>query len=178
MTLEELAIKYGSDKYYSHSYVPLYEQLFNGRTVKRLCEIGIGFEHLMSPFTPKFVAGSSLRMWAEYLPEAEIYACDIRPETLINEGRIHSIIADQSSARDLAQLLCFANGSFDVIIDDGSHKTADQIFTAQYLIPTMSEGGIYVVEDVQEPAVVAAAIGGTIHRFNKRPDDCLVVVSV
>ncbi len=186
MTLTELAIKYNSDKYFSHSYVPFYESLFAGRNVKRLLEIGIGFKALMQPFVSpdaEYVHGSSLRMWEEYFPEAEIFACDIREETLINEGRIRSVVCDQSSGASLAGMIvqfCAPNGlpvvGFDAILDDGSHRATDQMLTFDCLYPRLNEGGIYIVEDVQEPERIAAHTGGTIHRFNKRPDDILVVI--
>jgi len=180
MTLEELAILYGSDKYHAHSYIPFYQELFAGRSIKRLLEIGIGFKDLMEPFTPKFVPGSSLYMWRDYFPEAEIFACDIREDVLINEGRIHSMVCDQSSGISLANMVFeFSEGltkGFDFICDDGSHQAEHQIFAAQCLIPRLNKGGVYVIEDCREPYRVAAIVGGETYRFDKRPDDCLVVV--
>lgn len=186
--LIELAEKYGCDKLHSHSYIPFYIELFAGRPIKRLLEIGIGYEDLMKPFVPHYVHGASLKMWEEYFPEAEIFACDIREETLVNEGRIRSMVANQADVADIAKLLIFANGSWDAVIDDGSHKTADQIFTARHLVPTMSPGSVYVIEDVQEPDVVFSALGPVVisrkntaidvWRFGKRPDDNLVVIQL
>ena len=182
MTLEEIAKKYNSDKLHSHSYIPFYAELFKGRIVKRLLEIGIGYEGLMKDFVPEYTHGSSLYMWQEFFPEAEIYACDIREDTLINEGRIHSMVCDQSSGHSIAEMaFAFSEGltlGLDVIIDDGSHQTEHQILTAQCLIPRVSKGGVYVIEDFQEPWRVAAIVGGTVHQFGKRPDDNLVVVEL
>jgi len=177
--LHQLAERYSCDKLYAHSYVPFYEELLGGRTVKRLLEIGVGYRELMEPFVPQYVHGSSLRMWADYFPEAEIFACDIREDALINEGRIHSMVCDQSSLTSTyAMTKAFGSGHWDVIIDDGSHKTEDQYRTAATLLvePYLNSGGIYVIEDVQEPEVIVGRLGtGEIHRFNKRPDNCLVV---
>ena len=175
-TLTEIAVKYGSDKYYSHSYIEgFYEHEFHDRKVRHLLEVGIGYEALMKDFTPNFVHGSSLRMWAEFWPGAEIWACDVRPETLINEGRIHSMVADQSSLHDLAKLLEFCGGGWEIVIDDGSHQTEHQIFTCRTLLPCVSLGGLYIIEDVQEPEKVAEAVGGEIWRGTKRADDNLVI---
>lgn len=173
-----LALKYNSDKLYFHSYIPFYEELFSTirESVRSVLEIGIGYEHLMAPLVPQYTHGSSLRMWEEYFPHAEIYSCDIRPETLINEGRIHSIAADQSSLIDLANLSVLMRDLPDIIIDDGSHQTEHQIFTARYFLPRMKPGSLYVIEDVQESEKVAAVTHGTIHQFPKRNDDCLVVI--
>lgn len=192
MTLQDLAIKYASDKWYFHSYIPFYESLFQGRTVRRLLEIGIGYRDLMQPLLPdgvEYVHGSSLFMWRDYFPEAQIFACDIREETLINEGRIRSMVADQSSGVSMANMVfefCAVDErgmmhdrpfyGFDVIIDDGSHQTPHQLLTFDCLRPRLSEGGVYVIEDCQEPERLAAHTGGTIHKFDKRPDDVLVVI--
>ncbi len=184
-TLTELARKYNSDKLFSHSYVGFYESLFAGRNVRRLLEIGIGFRDLMQPFVSPdapYVHGSSLRMWEEFFPEAQIFGCDVREETLINEGRIRTTVCDQSRGASIAEMVwafcARAHGyeGFDVIIDDGSHQTVHQLLTFDCLHPRLNEGGVYVIEDCQEPERLAAHTGGTIHRYDKRPDDCLVVV--
>ncbi len=190
-TLTDLARKYNSDKLHSHSYIPFYEQLFAGRNVRRLLEIGIGFADLMQPFVSPdapYVHGSSLRMWEEFFPEAEIFACDIRKETLVNQGRIRSVVCDQSRPRSLhdmvaafvtTELIDDMNvpvSGFDVILDDGSHQLNDQLTTFFALKEFLNEGAVYVIEDCQQPERLASETGGTIHRFDKRPDDCLVVV--
>jgi hypothetical protein len=196
-SLTDLAIRYSSDKYYSHSYVPFYQELFAGRNVRRLLELGIGYRDLMVPFLPAdvpYVHGSSLYMWRDFFPEADIFACDIRPETLINEGRIRSMVCDQSSGNSLAEMVFeFTNGmkdGFDCIIDDGSHVTAHQIFTAECLLPRLNTPGLYVIEDVQDPDAIFWRLMPITRRwpireicdpiqvrhFEKRPDDTLVVI--
>jgi hypothetical protein len=153
----------------------MFKAVFRNKTVKRILEIGIGYKDLMEPFVPQYIHGASLRMWRDYFPDAEIYACDILPETLINDGRIHSIEVDQSKASDLEKLLPW--GPFDVIIDDGSHLPLHQIFTAKFLLPHLSRGGMYVIEDCRDPERVISSLGaGVIIRGNKRPDDNLVVM--
>ena len=83
-SLESLAIKYSCDKYYAHSYIPFYTELFENMNVRRVLEIGIGYEDLMGPFVPHYVHGASLLMWNDYFQKAAIYACDIRSETLVS----------------------------------------------------------------------------------------------
>ncbi len=88
------------------------------------------------------------------------------------------MVAKQASAVDLTKVLYWADARFNVVIDDGSHVTADQIFTARNILPHMAQDGVYVIEDVQEPEKVVAELGaGLIARFNKRADDTLVVIS-
>ena len=38
--------------------------------------------------------------------------------------------------------------SFDIIIDDASHITEDQLKVFQYLFQRVRKGGLYVIEDV------------------------------
>ncbi len=189
--LEELARKYGADKFYSHSYIGLYDELFADRDIRKVLEIGIGFEDLMTPFVPFYTHGASLHMWAEYWPEAKIYACDIREDTLINDGRIHSMVCDQSDSKSVRRMLAEFGSDFDIVIDDGSHQLEDQVISARVIVPELKEGALYVIEDVGNPDAVMICLIPMIrqlparfdnpepiqvHRFGKRPDDCLVVI--
>ena len=179
--LYQLAEKYGVDKLFSHSYLDTYSKLFCNRKVARLLEIGIGYEDLMWAFVPFYVHGASLKMWSEYWPDADIYACDIREDTLINEGRIKSVVCDQSSIESIyAMTGAFDSGHWDVIIDDGSHQMQDQYRTAATLLvePYLNKGGVYIIEDTypDKGAELAEMLGGVLVVGNKRPDDCLVVI--
>ena len=173
MELNALAEKYSCDKLYFHSYIPFYSRLFHGRTVRVLVEIGIGYEELMAPLVPRYIHGSSLKMWKDFFPEARIIGCDIREDVLFQEDRIECLQVDQTCKEDLMRLAAFKP---DVIIDDGSHRTEDQIFTAQVLLPCLRPEGLYVIEDVKEPEKVIKAVGGMWVQFPKRNDDCMVVI--
>ena len=181
MTLTELAKKYSSDKFFRHSYLGPYERLLGWRKVHRLLEIGIGYEGLMQPFLPEGIAychGSSLRMWSEYWPLAEIYACDIRPDALINEGNIKSWVADQSSEEDLLRVVQNCGGKLDVIIDDGSHQFEHQRISARVLLPWLNKHGVYMIEDTysDKGAELAKEFGGRLVIGNRQPDDCLCII--
>jgi len=43
---------------------------------------------------------------------------------------------------------------FDLIIDDGSHLCNHQIISAAVLSPFLKSGGLYIIEDVSQPAVI------------------------
>ena len=182
MTLIELAKKYGADKFFSHSYLETYERILAHRKVTRLLEIGIGHRDLMEPFVPFYVHGASLKIWNEYWPAAEVWACDIREDTLVNEGNIRSVVCDQSSGKSLAEMVFTVTDGlkhkFDVIIDDGSHQFEHQKLTADVLLPRVAEGGVYIIEDCYPDtgAHLAARYGGYCIVGNKRPDDTLVVI--
>lgn len=186
--LLELASKYCVDKLHSHSYIPAYEELFAGRRVGRLLEIGIGYRDLMEPFVPKYIHGASLKMWNDYFEDAIIYGCDIREDTLFQSTGIRTFQCDQSDYLSLQSLIRRTGGGFDVIIDDGSHQTEHQIFTALVLLRELTLHGVYIIEDVQEPKKVMAELAKYADIvpflnlsiecavFNKRIDDTLVVV--
>lgn len=129
MTLDEIGRKHGTDKSsLYHCFLDFYEQELKGKKIKSVLEIGI-------------MDGASLKMWREYFPEAEIVGIDIRPTTPV-EG-VTSLVGDATDENFIKTL-----GEFDLIIDDGSHMTADQIKSFELLKPHLRKGGIYIVEDV------------------------------
>lgn len=152
MNLKPIAAKYGSDKCAWHSYGRIYDALFEGATVRKVLEIGIGYVGLLGA---AYQNGASLRMWAEYFPEAEVYGLDIRPDALINEGRIHSVQCDQGKIASLLAARDAIGAGFDLIVDDGSHQPEHQILSALVLWPCVAPGGRYVIEDVWNAAAVS-----------------------
>ena len=147
----EMALRHGTDKCGAHDYTPYYHSLFKDRRgeVKKVLEIGIGDEAMQRDHVSWYKPGASLRMWTEYFPGAEVYCLELRQDLLINEGRIHSYLCDQSQEHSLRNAAMNHLGvDFDLIIDDGSHAPADQVLTAKVLVPLLAPGGIYIVEDV------------------------------
>lgn len=137
--LRELAKKYDTDKCNKRCFpagdlLSVYEQVLPPTAFKVL-EVGIK-------------AGASLRMWADYFPNAQIYGLDVDSNTMINEGRIHSFQCDQGNEDQLRQVVQKLGTNFDLIIDDGSHEPAHQMLTAKMLMPLLKDGGLYVVEDI------------------------------
>lgn len=176
-SLAALAYRYRCDKIIRHSYIPFYESLFKDMQVGALLEIGIGSKELMRPFSgPNAITGASLWMWQDYFPDSRIYACDIQEDILINEGRIHSFVCDQSDVQSLHNLMSSVGEQPNVIIDDGSHVTEHQILTANTLLPYLKKGGVYVIEDVQLVHHVAKEVGGRVHLFTRGCDDYLVEI--
>jgi len=119
-------------------YYDFYEKLFvaNMPKPKNLLEIGIGL-------------GGSLRIWSEFFPDTNIYAIDIDPKKLINEGRIISYQVDQSKRGDLKNFLSHCTKeSFDIIIDDGGHRMNFQQIAFDVLFEKLTDGGYYIIEDV------------------------------
>ncbi len=90
--------------------------------------------------------GASLRMWCDYFPNADIHGMDINPDCYaFNDDRITIHIGDQGNNGDLDKVTMRLGGGFDIVIDDGSHRVDDQIFTFKRLWPNTRL--LYIVED-------------------------------
>jgi len=144
--LSELARKYGSDKGGDHliagdtchRYTEAYHELFKDRRedVKNVLEIGVNY-------------GCSLRMWRDYFSNAMIFGLDSNEACLFAEEGIKCFAADQYNEQDLLDVMKkLGNQKMDLIVDDGSHEPAHQIFSAQVLLPFLAKNGYYVIEDL------------------------------
>jgi demethylmacrocin O-methyltransferase len=89
-------------------------------------------------------------MWRELYPEARIVCFDLfqDPNNITKQEvealGVEAIQGDQGYTQDLARI----PGTFDVIIDDGSHRSDHQILSLNYLWDKVNPGGLYVVEDL------------------------------
>lgn len=139
--LTELALHYGTDKARDHWYTPHYELRF--RDVRdesiTLLEIGIG------GYGDPASGGKSLRMWRDYFPNAVIVGLDNMPHDPIEGCFVE--LGDQADGRVLRDL-GKRYGSFDIVIDDGSHRPHDHIQSWWGLWPFVNEGGWYCIEDI------------------------------
>jgi len=65
--------------------------------------------------------------------------------------RVRVLQADQANASQMVAmaqtLLDSVGSSFDLIVDDGSHKFRDQLESLSQLLPLVRPGGVYVIED-------------------------------
>ena len=121
-------------------YLAEYERLFKEYRDKpvRLLEIGIQ-------------NGGSLEIWSKYFENAlKLLGCDINPncaQLSYDDKRIDVIIGDANDPKviDLALDRC---QRFDIIIDDGSHKSGDIIKSFVTYFPFLEDGGLFVIEDL------------------------------
>lgn len=131
MTLRDYAVLHGTDKL-QHGYIPYYEELLSGFS-GTLLEVGIK-------------AGASMRMWRDFLPFANLYGLDLFEEFSIPSD-IEGATFFKGNQLD-HNILFYIRDVIrpDVIIEDGSHNSADKWVTFFSLI-----GGCktYVVEDLQ-----------------------------
>lgn len=130
-TLNEIGLKYRTDKAYAHHYCDFYEQNLPDRSFAgKLLEIGIK-------------DGASLKMWQEYYPHAEIHGIDTATIPHIPGCKTYQL--DQCDVVGMQLMLPM----FDIIIDDGSHMTLHQQISFDFLWENkLSSNGLYVMEDL------------------------------
>lgn len=121
-----------------HNYAMIYEAHFDRMrlTAKKVMELGVWH-------------GGSLRMWRDYFPNAQVYGVENDFSQIEGDDweRITLMKADGGERDSLADLVSKIGGEFDLIVDDASHKMADQQTALAVLFPHVKPGGFYVVED-------------------------------
>jgi len=146
-TLEDLFVKYGTDKGI-WGYTPYYASLMGPKrfNVRRVLEIGIcGYRDI-----PNNVVGASLFAWREFFPNAEIFGVDCDERFIFHDQqRIQTRLCNAYAPWSLHACLVDMGGQpFDVIIDDAVHDPAEQIQLANQLSNWLIPGGNYFMEDV------------------------------
>jgi cephalosporin hydroxylase len=142
MLLEEIAVKYGSDKQRKngHGYTEFYEKYFQDIKDSSLNILELGVRE-----------GYSLKMWNEYFTKSIIWGIDNNTENKcpdsFNEPRVKFFIGDQTDEKFLSKLND-NSGGFDIIIDDASHISPYTIKSFQILYPLLNFGGLYIIEDL------------------------------
>lgn len=140
MSLNELAAKYGTDKL-EHGYIPFYQKHLP-KEPKRILEIGVK-------------EGASVRMWADFFPNAEIFGLDLFSDGVGSKWKLENEFDKNENLRERVKLFMghqcdyflleeLRKYNFDVIIDDGSHNARDQIMTFFGLF----NGKHYFIEDL------------------------------
>ena len=126
-----------------HTYIYLYDKEFKPYQ-KNVRMLEIGVDH-----------GGSLAMWKKYFKKYDIVGFDLHPnpikdmpytQDLLNDKNIKLRFGRSSTERDAA--VEFEDGSFDIIIDDGSHDPDIQIETFRVWFSKLNKGGIFFIEDI------------------------------
>jgi hypothetical protein len=137
-----------TDKNTTHSYLDLYESLFQGKkeTATHVLEVGIGYP----PYN-----GGSIMMWEKYFLNAQIYALDIIPMTdvwadILHHHRIHVYAAINAYDPYVFKRLFLTKPvQFDILLDDGPHTLKSMVAFITLYSRVMKPDGILVIEDVQ-----------------------------
>ena len=95
--------------------------------------------------------GGSLEIWARFFPIAKsIIGCDINSKCLnlkYSEQNIDLIVGDANEAGTCQAILSISN-VFDIVIDDGSHRSSDIIKSFCLYFPSINPGGLFIAEDL------------------------------
>ena len=95
--------------------------------------------------------GGSLEIWSQFFKNANlIIGCDIDSkcsELHFEDPRISVIVGDVNTF-ETEQNILETSKNYDIIIDDGSHTSADVIESFSRYFPHINDGGIYVIEDL------------------------------
>jgi len=142
--LHELGLKHGTDKATKHLFTLLYDPFLkvNKSGYKNVLEIGI-------------LHGASIRMWADYFPNALITGIDIDRHRVrkMNEDpnythRVNCITASIITKQDVCAILDKIPKEFELIVDDGAHRMKHQQEAFYELFKLLKNKGIYILEDL------------------------------
>jgi len=152
--LEYLFSYFGTDKAIfdklnnriGHGYSPFYQKLFFPLKKKKLKLLEIGS-----------FSGASAAAFLNYFDDAEIFCLDINISNFIYKSVRFKVFG--LDIRNISSLEKFfkkigldKNESFfDIIIDDGSHKLSDILFSINYFFPNLKKGGLYIIEEYNFP---------------------------
>ncbi len=137
MTFEQLFEKYPNNKQIAHKYASAYEETFQPIQDKKLKILEIGV-----------CGGSSLKIWEEYFPLADIMGIDIDQKCDVHGGGRKTVRIGSQSDEGFLKKVVEEMGGLDVVIDDGSHQKEDIQKSFDVLFPLMNPRGIYLVEDM------------------------------
>jgi hypothetical protein len=178
MTIDELALKHGTDKSsLDHQYTQFYQKHFDRyiNNPKKILELGI-----YTTTTPPLLdtSGASLKTWAEYYPECMIYGLDLIDFTILDKNYKNiKTMGCNCQLRDDEDILKLQNlwlvelftdpkynmiggkvglnhiekeigTDFDIIIDDGPHTMSGQQIFLGYMFKHLKSGGLFIIEDL------------------------------
>ena len=132
-----IALIADSDKHFWHRYTETYLAAFAKLgTVRRILEFGV--HH-----------GASIRWLRSRFQQAEIVGVDILPvqPTWPQDAGLTYRVVDQADRTAVADMLADA-GSFDLMIEDGSHVPQHQVNCLVEGLRRVRPGGLYILEDI------------------------------
>jgi hypothetical protein len=144
-----------NDKNGIHTYCETYDKLF--KPFQKGCsimEIGLALGH-------------SIDLFDAYFDNSEITGVDI---SLIFEPKKYrnNVELIEADATQICFLSKIKDKSFDIVIDDGSHMTIDQLNTFKMLKGKIRKGGLYIIEDI-------LALDIERNKFIELHDNCEII---
>jgi len=133
----------GTDKGTIHSYTGAYEELLSPYRDSEVTLLEVGVQY----------GGSSL-LWHDFLPKSKLVLVDVADQVgnnifkNMNSERYTFHIADAYSDETVDNVTKNISG-FDIMIDDGPHSLQSQILFINKYLPHLNDGGILIIEDIQ-----------------------------
>jgi len=94
--------------------------------------------------------GGSLQIWRKYFgPQATIYGVDIEESCRAFDDADAKVRIGSQADPDFLRSVVAEMGGLDVVVDDGSHVAEHQRASFETLLPLLSEGAVYICEDLQ-----------------------------
>jgi len=140
MSLVDIVDNRYTDKNTTHSYLPLYQSLFESKheTAKNVLEVGIR-------------NGGSIKLWSDFFINATIYGLDIEDVIILDIKNRTNIKLIWENAYDTEFFRNTLLGmKFDVLLDDGPHTLESMKSFITLYSQVIADDGILVIEDVQE----------------------------
>ena len=127
---------YHTDKYYIHSYMPIYDKLFQYYRDENINVLEIGVQK-----------GGSLYLWSKYFQNASVFGIDIEdsPDWLKD---ISNITTFKENAYSRKGTNLFDDKTLDILIDDGPHTLDSMKYIARNYLYKMKKYGIVIIEDI------------------------------
>lgn len=121
-----------------HHYLPLYDRYFSAWRGKPFRMLEIGVSH-----------GGSLSMWRRWFgPDARIFGIDINPRCARYDGIFAQVRIGSQDDHEFLGRVVDEMGGVDLVLDDGSHQMDHVRESFRALFPRLSDGGIYMIEDM------------------------------
>ena len=121
-----------------HHYLPIYEKHFGSFRCKnpKFLEIGVS-------------KGGSLAIWRKYFgPDATIFGIDIDSACMVSNGKHGQVRIGSQDDEKFLESVVKEMGGVDIVLDDGSHFSKHIRASLETLFPLLSDGGVYMVEDL------------------------------
>ena len=173
--ITDALIKYKdyTDKETVHSYGRVYDNLFEKMLDKQINILEIGVQD-----------GGSILAWNECFTNADIIGVDIDTSKFKNpfNASLGKVWLIQGNILDVK-----LHHNFDIIIHDGSHILEEVVDSFKELYPNLNQGGIYIIEDVQNIPLWEEEIRKLLSTSDNlrcidlrdkkgRPDDYLIII--
>ena len=127
-----------SDKWLG--YFDAYSHTLSSYRDQSVCLLEIGVQN-----------GGSLEIWGKFFSNAKaIIGCDINTACArlqFDDPRIRVVVGDAAQESTKSQVMNQSK-NFDIVIDDGSHTSADIIRAFCQYFPLIKDGGVFIAEDL------------------------------